>query len=148
MHGSIFVQRGFKTLTIVSSFFDREPKYKILLNVFKQSAGEYMPHSIMNTVDVVLPDYGYNHDIINNHHWDTYYAFMAKISEAMKIEDSVLMSDNDILFTNSINDVWQKNFDIAITIRDHKCKYNTGICFIKPTKKAKEFLKIWKRKTK
>ena len=134
-------------MIFVSTFFDREPKYRKLLNICYNSAKEKMPNTEFHILSIVLPRYGYCRDKIVNHDWDTYYAFMAKISHAIELNDNILMADSDIIFTGSVNSVWQKDFDIAITTRNHKCKYNTGIVFIKPTREAKQFLRVWKQHT-
>jgi hypothetical protein len=135
-------------MIIVTSFFTREPQYYRLLKIFYNTAREKMPSAKIDVVQFIPATYGYcNNDEIN-HHWDTYYAFMTKISHAIEINDNILMSDSDIMFMKSVSGIWAKDFDIAITTRDHKCKYNTGICFIKPTRQAKIFLKLWKQHTK
>jgi len=139
-------------MIIVSTFFDREPKYRKLLNIFYNSASEFMQNSEIRIFDVELNQKKYGDDRINNHHWDTYFAFMRKITEAINIckkeYENVLMSDCDMMFYKSVNDIWCEDFDIAITVRDHRCKYNTGICFVKPTFAAIKFLKDWRNKTK
>jgi hypothetical protein len=138
-------------MIIVSTFFDREPKYRKLLNVFYNSASEVMPNSEIRIFHVEPNQKKYGDDRINNHHWDTYFAFMRKITEAYIISknerENVLMSDCDMMFYKSVNDIWCEDFDIAITVRDHRCKYNTGICFVKPTIAAGRFLEHWENKT-
>lgn len=135
-------------MTIVTSFFTREPQYGRLLKIFYNTAREKMPNAKIEVVQFTPATYGYCKDAEINHHWDTYYAFMTKISRAIEISDNILMSDSDIMFMKSVNGIWSKDFDIAITTRDHQSKYNTGICFIKPTRQAKTFLKLWKEHTK
>lgn len=135
-------------MIIVSPFFARIAKYKKLLNIFYNSGKEKMYNSIFNIIDVKIPKHGYSADTVKNHHWDTYYSFMSKITRAIEIDDNVLMSDSDIMFLQSVNDVWQYDFDIAITIRNYRSRYNTGITFAKPTMAAKNFLISWKQNTK
>lgn len=134
-------------MTIVAPYFNRIPQYEILLHVFNNSAKEKMPDSKIEIINFKPPCDKYGKGKELDHNWDTYYAFMAKISRAIEIQDNVLMTDSDLIFLKSVDDIWKRDFDIAITIRDHRCKYNTGLCAIKPTIEAKYFLKRWKENT-
>ena len=91
-----------------------------------------MPKSDIHIIKIDnLPGHGYGVNAEQDHHWDTYYAFMAKISHAIETDDNVLMVDCDILFKNSMDEIWTKIFDVAITVRNNARRYNTGVCFVR-----------------
>ena len=134
-------------MKIITTYFERDIRYRKLLNVFYNSAKEKMPAIPIEVLSFQPPVQKYTTNEINNHHWDTYYAFMAKINHALITPSNVLMADNDLIFLNSVEDVWKKDFDVAITVRNHRCRYNTGVCFARDTIAAKYFLTRWKDNT-
>lgn len=102
-----------------------------------------MPGVQIETVNIEVPPGKYTRDQKYNHHMDTYFAFMAKTKAALKYVDPVCVSDNDIMFRQSVEDVWEFDFDIAVTTRDHKCGLNSGVFFSRSTPAAKDFITAW-----
>jgi hypothetical protein len=134
-------------LKIVTAYFHRADDYAKLLNVFTLSAQKHMPGIEIETVRFEVPMRKYGIDPKFNHHMDTYFAFMAKTRAALKYSDPVCISDNDIMFRGSIEDVWALDFDIAVTTRDHECHLNTGVFFSRQTPAAKQFIVEWLKHT-
>lgn len=126
-----------KTITV---FFARKNKYNSLLKVFEKSFKHIMPQVKLKIIKTKLPP---NVD----HKRDTAYAFIKAAEYAMKSNSILAIADCDLMFLKSIEEIEKKDFDIAITIRKSSLKYNTGLWFCKPTKKAKSFLKKWIKNT-
>lgn len=127
-------------MKIITVFFARKKKYNKLLKVFQRSLKKEMPGSSYEIVRIKKPE---NID----HKRDTAYAFLAACEYALKSKEVLAICDTDLLFTGDIRTVEEKTFDIAITTRN-SIKYNTGLWFFKPTKKARLFLKRWMKNTK
>jgi hypothetical protein len=77
-----------------------------------------------------------------DHYFDTAHAFIQAAKRVKNFSGNWAVCDLDLMFINSIEDIWEKPFDIAITTRK-TIKYNTGIWFIRDNERAKDFLHKW-----
>lgn len=127
-------------MKIVTAFFARNWKYNQLLTVFKNSSRFYMPNIKVKILKMRKPP---NID----HKRDTAFAFFGAAQYAYRHKEGILaIADCDLMFQRSIEDIKDYNFDIAITTRE-KIPYNSGLWFMRPTKKAKAFIKRWMKNT-
>ncbi len=130
-------------MKIISAYFHRHDNYAKLLNVFMRSAERTMPGVKVEVVNIEVPMKKYSGERKFDHHMDTYFGFMAKTERALREEGPVCVSDNDIIFLQSVEDVFRNDFDIAVTTREHKCHLNTGVFFSRGTPAAKMFIERW-----
>jgi len=98
----------------------------------KLPSSKLFPHRIISKEYYKTPIYKlkieYQKDIVN------------------KTNDNIILSDCDMLMLNSVEDVFNLDFDIAFTTRENLF-LNTGIIFIKsPGEKIKEFFEKWNEK--
>jgi len=131
-------------MRIATVYFERHKNYRKFLNAFKNSAKCYMPNS---KIDIIKIDTPPKVDM-DDHKKDTAEAFIAACMYCFANKKEVAISDVDMMFVRSIEDVWKHDFDIAITTRNHSMKYNTGLWFFRPTVNGIYFLKRWLRHTK
>jgi len=128
-------------MKIATAFFARKSKYSKLLKVFKNSVKETMPEIKLKIIKMDKPK---NID----HKRDTAYSFLAAAEYAIDHGSGLLaIADCDLMFLKSIESIKHEKFDIAITVRN-KMKFNTGLWFMRPTARAKDFVKYWIEKTK
>ena len=130
-------------MKIITAYFYRHDNYAKLLNVFMRSAARTMPGVKVEVVETSVPMQKYTGEQKFDHHMDTYFGFMAKTERALYEDGPVCIADNDIIFFQSVEDVFNKDFDIAVTTRDHKCNLNTGVFFSRGTTAAKAFITRW-----
>lgn len=61
--------------------------------------------------------------------------------------DRVLLIDADTAILRSIDDIWEKDFDVAYTIRDRaatKLPINGGVVFVRVSDASKAFVEAWR----
>jgi hypothetical protein len=63
------------------------------------------------------------------------------------VGDRVLLIDADTFITNSLDDVWDRDFDIAYTTRDFHLPVNCGVVFVRVTPESKAFMDRWRDAT-
>lgn len=122
-------------MRLITAFFDRTGRYKRLLNVFEKSARKHIPKVKITIV---------NEKPINNinHKYDTFFAFVMAAEYTIAAGDNVAVCDCDLMFKKDISDVWNKDFDIAVTVRK-KMPFNTGIWFYRHNERSVNFVNHW-----
>jgi len=73
---------------------------------------------------------------------DMAHAFNVAAEKAISLNCNVAVCDIDLLFIHSIESAFDFDFDVAVTIRN-RYKYNTGLWLMRPTEKARAFVKQW-----
>lgn len=62
--------------------------------------------------------------------------------------DRILLLDSDTFFVNGIDDVWDRDFDLAYTVRpEYIIPFNTGAVFVRVTPETKAFMARWQEET-
>jgi len=110
------------------------------MDVFKFSAKKHMP-------DIEIIEIKKDVPVNNSGRPDRYFYNDLKlkywIGQFEKLNEEVIFCDCDLLFTNTIEDAFNFDFDIAYTEATSKKRvpFNLGILFAKPTENAKLFLR-------
>jgi hypothetical protein len=136
----IYVHGYDEKMNIATVYFERKKTYKKFLRVFKKSA-----YTAMSKVKlkIIRPDLPQNID----HKRDTAFAFLDAARYALKSDKPLAIADIDLMFVRSIEDVWNLDFDLAVTVRAG-IKYNTGLWFYRPNERSVAFVKQWIKNTK
>lgn len=106
-----------------------------LFNAFEASAREVMPDA--EIVQVKFPSFvedRKNRALMINQ------AFIAAAKAAISFQEPVAVCDVDLMFLRSIEDAFDKSFELAVTVRE-KMRYNTGLWFYRP--EAEPFVNHW-----
>ncbi len=123
-------------MKLITVFFARHKGYQRFLTVWERSARKVMPDI---EIKIIKPKKTKSID----HKRDTAIAFYEAAYYALKSNEPLMITDVDMMFTGRIDTAWKYKFDIAVTVRKYRAKYNTGLWFYRPTSKAKRFLKLW-----
>lgn len=123
-------------MRLVTALFDRDGDYRRMYRVLERSAAEFMPEVKPELIHCEPPE---GSDPFR----DTYFGFLPAAREALTTEEPIAVADADLMFTGSITDVWDFDFDLAFTARDHRMRYNTGLWFARPTDAARKFMADW-----
>jgi hypothetical protein len=59
------------------------------------------------------------------------------------VGDRICLIDSDTFLVNGLDDVWDRDFDIAITVRDFVLPLNAGVVFVHVTPQSKTFMQRW-----
>ena len=59
--------------------------------------------------------------------------------------DRICLIDGDTFFVNGIDDVWDRDFDLAYTVRDFIIPFNGGVVFVRVTPRTQEFMERWRQ---
>ena len=59
--------------------------------------------------------------------------------------DRICLMDGDTFFENGIDDVWEREFDLAYTVRDYIIPFNGGVLFVRVNERTKAFMERWRR---
>lgn len=128
-------------MKLVTVFFARSKAYQKFLTVWLKSAKKYMPDI---PIKIIKPKKTKSID----HKRDTAIAFLEAAKYALNSDEPLMITDVDMMFTGRIDTIRNRKFDIAVTVRDYRAKYNTGLWFYRPTDGAKRFLVSWIYNTK
>ncbi len=72
------------------------------------------------------------------------YKHQVWAQEARKANCPVVLMDTDTILIRDIDEVFEQEFDIAITVKDHYRNWlNAGVVFVHPTEKAFGILELW-----
>ena len=126
---------------LVTFVFRREYcDYDKLLRVWQRSAARHMPGVERRVIEIDPPqDTGRLDDIT--------HAFLAAIDYVLEQGRDCIVCDADMMFCGNMMDAFNTEFDIAVTVRDARTPYNTGVWFYRETPEAREFMKLWRTRT-
>jgi len=129
-------------MIIIAAYMEEREEYKDLRKIFERSAKAVMPDVNIHIVEIpAIKRKGLDH------HTDTSICFRKSAEAAIEIGQQAAICDIDLMFRKRIDDIFQFKFDIAITIRALKARYNTGLWFYNPSSAAREFVFNWLLKT-
>ena len=58
--------------------------------------------------------------------------------------ERILLIDSDTFFVNSVSDVWEREFDIAYTVKEEsRFPFNSGVVFVRVSPQVKAFFEAW-----
>lgn len=116
--------------------------YKRLLDVFVKSINATMPEAEVKSICIPAPRI------------QSFKRGMTSNTEKLKIwvnelenfpeGEHIIFADCDMLAVKDISDIWEKDFDIAVTERKHShYRWNGGIVFVKNNERSREFFRLW-----
>ncbi len=116
-----------------------KPKYSVLLERFRESVAEHMPHVRFEVHTIQAPDpidgvpIAFVSNTVKLSHW---------AREATETREPLILADCDMLATSDCSGVFDQDFDVAYTVRTQpsRCPMNGGVMFVKPTPAAIRFL--------
>lgn len=123
-------------MRLITAFFGNQD-YARMLDVMCSSVKKNMPGQTVEIITVPDPEKP------DDKHKLTYFGFIPAALEALESLEDIAVADLDLMFTGDIRSVFSYDFDVAVTVRNHRMLYNTGLWFARPTFQAKEFIKQW-----
>ena len=126
---------------LVAGIFNREDRdYERLRIVWERSAQEAMTGVPRKIIQLTPPeDTGREDDIT--------YADTAVMQWVLDNRRDCVVTDIDMMFTGNMMDVFKRQFDIAVTKRDYRAPYNSGVWYFRNTAGGRAFVKLWLRET-
>jgi lipopolysaccharide biosynthesis glycosyltransferase len=136
-------------MKIITHFFTgQDTDYGRLFSVFQQSAKHHMPDVEIILVQTPPPSYPEQvpegvSAVKYYHHIATAKAFL-DICDYLPLNEDVAVCDADLMFTGSLESIWDYPFHIAFTSRNYKARFNTGIWFLRGNDtRSKDFVQKW-----
>lgn len=123
-------------MRLITAFFG-DSNYSRMLSVMRKSAVKHMPGQEVEILDVPTPEKQ------DDNHKLSYFGFIPAAIEALESKENIAVADVDLMFTGDIRPIFSYDFDIAVTVRNHRMLYNTGLWFARPSGKAKQFIRQW-----
>lgn len=136
-------RQGEDKIKIVTVQYDNT--FKKLFSVYKKSIELNIPDAELIDIHVPFPENTMGRNCFCHHN----HAKLLKWVEYMETcQDNVIFTDADMLALRDPVEIWDADFDICYTERTHtntsrKIPLNGGVVFVKPTEKAREFLRLW-----
>jgi hypothetical protein len=129
-------------------FGDEGSDYARMGRVLEYTARKHCPHWAVNVRPIVPePVQGTERSayfIANTQKLDIW----CRTIEEAPAGDRVLLLDSDTLFVNGIDDIWDRDFDIAYTVRpEYIIPINTGAVFVRVTPETRAFMRRWREET-
>lgn len=118
-------------------------KYERMARVLEISARKYCPRWEIRVRNVGESPFDYKNDGVqgkdfyNNNGWKSVQ--WNEIVQASEEGDRLLLIDADTLIRGSLDSVWEKEFDVAITTREGNNPINSGVIFVRINERSKVF---------
>lgn len=130
-------------MEIHTVFFDgtgqTRTDFKRLRDVFIASCRHHMPHARLVVHNIAACQIqGRSYGMSSNTHK---LAKWVEITESAK--EDVVLCDCDLMFNDTIDDVFELDFDLAYTRRNGPLPFNSGVVFLRPTEHAKAGMRKW-----
>lgn len=128
----------------IESLWFGEGRYERMARVFDATARRYCPDWDINVRNVDQRDIPRHRAAVQGH-----------VSNTQKLEDwnqivqhapdgaRILLIDADTFLVNPIDDIWDRDFDIAYTTKRSTFPFNLGVIFVRATVSAKQFFAAW-----
>lgn len=58
-------------------------------------------------------------------------------------DEPLVLMDADTLVLGDLSEAFNEQFDIGLTVRDYKLRYNAGVVYVQPTDNARSFIDAW-----
>ncbi|HEX8393194.1 MAG TPA: hypothetical protein VF665_12690 [Longimicrobium sp.] len=132
-----------------STYFGGEgSEYARMARVLAYTARKHCPDWIVNVrATVPEPVHGTERSayfIANTQKLDLWCRTVDEAAEG----DRMVLMDADTYFENGIDDVWDREFDIAYTVRpEYIIPINTGAVFVRVTPGTRAFMQRWREET-
>ena len=122
--------------------FDQAKTYSTLAQVFEKSCRRHMPGVEFMALTIAPPPLkpgvhrGFSTNTAKLNLWSKLVA---------EADQPLLLSDCDMLCLHDLRDVWDRDFDVAYTVRSEcRLPFNSGVVFVKPTPAARQFISKWR----
>lgn len=124
---------------IISVYFDYRNRstYKKLSDIWLYSLKKNTPSADVELIKISAPD-------TRNSIKKSFSSNTCKLDVWVDCIDRydcpILFMDCDMLVLDNVLEPFNKDFDIAYTLREHKLPFNGGVLYYKPTTAAKKFM--------
>jgi hypothetical protein len=120
--------------------YDSKNKYGRLLSVFEKSVQKNWPEVGLEIIKIPPPASvsRRHHSFTSNH--EKFKIWMDAVENA---NEPVILMDCDMLVRAPFGEVFDQDFDVALTVRNNRLRYNGGVVFVKPTQAGKDFIRAW-----
>lgn len=137
-----------RVMTVQFDYSSSKLSYERLLRAFVQSVEEAMPGTVVDVVQLRPPLHnpkrgntvGFTSNTYKLRYWVDYVE---------KLKEPAMICDCDMLMLDSVESVFNEDFDVAYTVRDKlnssKLNHNNGVMFVKSTEGARRFFHEWER---
>lgn len=130
-------------MRLVTFIFNRSNRdYRQLLKVWEASAEKHMP-DVPRTVIWLDEPPKVKGDEETQRHYDMCYAFLKAAEWVLQQNEDVIVTDVDLMFTGDMADAFSQSFDIAVTKRNYRHPFNSGVWYFRNNKKARLFVQSW-----
>lgn len=140
-----------KAPILFADYFDgggpNAPFYERMIRVLEYTARKHCPDWSVET-QRLDPAEGYGASAIHSHVSNTHKLdYWNRRVQAADDGDRILLIDGDMMILRSIDDIWQKDFDLCYTTkRSPKLPFNGGVLFLRVSPAVKRFMAAyWER---
>lgn len=133
------------TKPVIYSIWFGDGMYERMAKVFEYTAKKHCPNWDIN-VDHVEPVELEHHNMALPSHVANTQKMEAwnRVVQGAENGKRILLVDSDTFFTNGIDDIWEKDFDICYTSKKtSRFPFNSGVIFIRVSDKVKDFFNEW-----
>lgn len=128
----------------IESVWFGDGKYERMAQVFEATARRHCPEWTLNLRRVEQIDIPRHRAAVQGH-----------VSNTQKLEDwnqivqhapdgaRLLLIDADTAIVNPIDDIWEREFDIAYTSKRSRFPFNLGVIFVRVSAPARAFFAAW-----
>jgi hypothetical protein len=131
---------------IITVQFDRgtSDAYKRMMNTYKKSIAVNMPNAELLEFNIPEPEVRRGDNKFFSANTDKLSIWLECVE---KYNDNIALTDCDMLCVKDFNDVFNLDFDVAITMHEDGAilPLNGGVIFVKPTENAKYFMQLFKK---
>lgn len=128
----------------IESLWFGDGKYERMAQVFEATARAHCPAWDLNLRKVdqkALPRHrsANTGHVSNTQKLDHWNDIVQEAPDGARL----LLVDADTFFTNPIDDIWERDFDIAHTVKRSRFPFNLGVIFLRVSDRSRRFFAAW-----
>lgn len=131
-------------MRIEAPWFGDKPEFVRMAAVLDMTARQHCPNWAINVRHVGVNDLD-AHSRARPSHIENTQKMEAwnAIVQGAENGERILLIDADTFIVNPIDDIWDRDFDLAYTDKDSRFPFNSGVVFVRVSPALKAFFSVW-----
>ncbi len=123
---------------------DPDGQWARMARVLAWTAGQHCPGWVSHIQRIrpqpMVSALGIASHVANTQKMEHWYTLVSAAPDGARL----LLLDADTMITRPLDDVWDRDFDLAYTTKESRFPFNSGVVFVRVTDRARAFVSAWR----